>query len=80
MMLDPASAVQIAALAYFVWFLGWSGKHIHDAFLLLRLRDWYARLSTRTALARANRVLRQLEEEFRLASEVRFLILWTYCS
>jgi hypothetical protein len=45
---------------------------------LPRIRDWWARRNTQAALEMTEQVIKQLEQDVRLASDIRFLVLHVY--
>jgi hypothetical protein len=78
MTIDPVSTIFGALCAYILWLLGWGGKHLHDAIILPRIRDLWARKSTQSALQMADQVLQQFEIDMRKASDPRYLVLHVY--
>jgi hypothetical protein len=78
MTIDLPSTILGFLGAYFVWLLGWGGKHLHDAIILPRIRDFWARQSTQAALQMADQVLQQFEIDMWKASDPRYLVLHVY--
>ena len=78
MTIDPLSTILGVLGAYILWLLGWGGKHLHDAIILPRIRDLWARQSTQAALQTADQVLQQFAIDMRKASDPRYLILYVY--
>jgi len=78
MTIDPLSTILGVLGAYILWLLGWGGKHLHDAIILPRIRDLWARQSTQAALQMADQVLQQFEIDMPKASDPRYLVLHVY--
>jgi len=78
MTIDPLSTALGVLGAYLIWLIQWGAKHFHDAFILPRIRDWWARRNAKAALQMAEVVLEQFERNVRSASDVRYLILHVY--
>jgi hypothetical protein len=78
MTIDFPSLMVGAASVVGLFLLQWAGKHFLDAFVLPRIRDWWAGRSKKAALQMAGEVLKQSETEARDVADVRFLLLRVY--